>query len=67
MFQQHLQQYLDTVPVDSHKAESFEQSAKELIESSRVLSSKDTLKSRWEVAIRAEVLSLTASHTLTEE
>jgi hypothetical protein len=59
MFQEHLHQYLENVPINALEGDVFEKAAEELISRTTPLSSKDTLRQRWEVAIRAEVLSLT--------
>lgn len=59
MFQDHLHQYLENVPINALEGDAFEKAADELINRTTPLSSKDTLRQRWEVAIRAEVLSLT--------
>jgi hypothetical protein len=59
MFQDHLHQYLENVPTNALEGDVFEKAAERLISATTPLSSKDTLRQRWEVAIRAEVLSLT--------
>lgn len=64
MFQQYLHEYLQKAPIDNHKQPDFDLAAKELISLTKPLSSKDTLKSRWEVSIRAEVLSLTVREAM---
>ncbi|PVG00892.1 hypothetical protein CPB86DRAFT_152194 [Serendipita vermifera] len=63
MFQQHLQQFLKTIPLNSFGSEVFNQAAENLLAITGSLCSKDTLKPRWEVSIRAETLSLTQEET----
>ena len=59
MFQDHLHRYLENVPINALEGDAFEKAAEELIDRTTPLSSKDTLRQRWEVAIRTEVSSLT--------
>jgi len=58
MFEEHLLRYLENVPSNAFEGDASEKAAEELISRTTPLSSKDTLKQRWEVAIRAEILSL---------
>jgi hypothetical protein len=61
MFRPYLYQYLETVAAHAFETEKFDKDASELLERTKGLANKDTLKARWEVALRSELLSLTAS------
>ncbi|CAG7854144.1 SubName: Full=Related to nuclear matrix protein p84 {ECO:0000313/EMBL:CCA68937.1} [Serendipita indica DSM 11827] len=54
MLQQHLQDYLDAIPLDNTDETALERAATDLITRTKPLSSKDTLRSRWELALRTE-------------
>lgn len=65
MFRPYLHEYLESVALDTFETESFDKNASDLIARTQGLSNKDTAKARWEVAIRSELLSLTASENTT--
>lgn len=58
----HLRKYLQNAPHNAIRQESFNNTIDALIAATRDLASKESLKQRWEMAIRAELLVLSVRY-----